>query len=89
MAQCYGSFLLRCWRLDSGARRIAIEHIQSGARGQAATLAAAIAWIEAQSNVVVVEQTPLPGSDAVSRYRAPPDDPAGQVVGDRHQPEER
>jgi hypothetical protein len=42
----YTSFLLRCWRLGDGRRRIELEHIQSGARARVASLEAACAWIE-------------------------------------------
>jgi|GEM_PF-3177722 hypothetical protein len=45
MTRQYTSFLIRCWHLDGGERRIKIEHIQSGERTQVATLAAAIAWL--------------------------------------------
>jgi hypothetical protein len=42
----YSSFLLRCWRLGDGRRRIEVEHIQTGIRARVASLAAASAWIE-------------------------------------------
>ena len=45
MADTYTSFLLRCWQV-AGGRRIKIEHIQSGAGTQAASLAAALVWME-------------------------------------------
>jgi hypothetical protein len=37
--------LVRCWRLDSGERRIDIEHIASGARVRVTSIAAALKWI--------------------------------------------
>jgi hypothetical protein len=43
----YSSFLLRFWRLETGTR-IEVEHIQSGGRLNAPSLAAAIAWMNAQ-----------------------------------------
>jgi hypothetical protein len=49
MARRYSSFLLRCWHLPSGACRIAVEHIQSGARTRAASLAAAVGWMDSQT----------------------------------------
>ena len=45
MARLQGSFLLRCWRLDGGAQRLAVEHVQSGDRTVVASLAAALGWI--------------------------------------------
>ena len=48
MARRYSSFLIRYWRLAGGKQRIEIEHIQSGDRMRAASLAAAMAWIERQ-----------------------------------------
>jgi len=42
----YTSFLLRCWCLGDGQRRIQIEQVQSGAGTRVATLAAALDWIE-------------------------------------------
>jgi len=50
MARQYTSFLIRCWHLDGGRRRIKIEHIQSGEGTQVATLAAAIAWLSTYWN---------------------------------------
>jgi hypothetical protein len=44
----YGSFLVRCWRLGSGERRIDIEHIASGARVRVTSIAAALKWIGGQ-----------------------------------------
>ena len=48
MARRYSSFLIRYWRLSGGKQRIEIEHIQSGDRLRAPSLATAIAWIERQ-----------------------------------------
>jgi hypothetical protein len=47
MARRYDSFVLRCWRRD-GERRVEVEHLQSGGRIRAATLAAAVGWIGAR-----------------------------------------
>ena len=48
MARRYSSFLIRYWRLAGDKQRIEIEHIQSGDRMRAPSLAAAMAWIERQ-----------------------------------------
>lgn len=45
MAKWYESFLLRWWHLDDDGQRLEIEHIQSGAKGRVASVAAALAWI--------------------------------------------
>lgn len=45
MSRSYGSFLVRCWRLDGDEQRIEIEHIQSGERRLVTTVAEAIDWI--------------------------------------------
>jgi hypothetical protein len=37
MARLYCSFLIRCWRLRGGERRIEMHHIQSGGRVRAAS----------------------------------------------------
>ena len=50
MNRSYGSFLLRCWRLDADEQRIEIEHIQSHERIRVATVAAAVEWICAHSD---------------------------------------
>lgn len=52
----YSSFLIRCWRLDAEARRIKIEHIQSGRHQQVDTLAAALAWMDAHMTEVAATQ---------------------------------
>ncbi len=49
MPRHYGSFLVRCWRLSSGHRRIEIEHIASGARARVSSIAAALEWIGTQT----------------------------------------
>ena len=46
----YTSFLIRYWRLADGARRVAIEHVQSGERVVVPTLGAALAWLDAQAD---------------------------------------
>lgn len=44
----YRSFLVRWWDLQSGERRIEVEHLQSGERTVVATTAAAVEWIDTQ-----------------------------------------
>ncbi len=39
------SFLLRCWNLGSQDERIEIEHVQSGTKTLAHSVADAVAWI--------------------------------------------
>jgi hypothetical protein len=39
------SFLVRCWDLADGGQRVEIEHIQSGKRTVATSVASAVAWI--------------------------------------------
>jgi hypothetical protein len=58
MTKWYGSFLLRCWHLDDDGQRLEIEHIQSGARTQAASITAALAWISARDQTVSSSETP-------------------------------
>jgi hypothetical protein len=41
----YSSFLIRYWHLAGGARRVIIEHVQSGEQATVPTLAAAADWI--------------------------------------------
>lgn len=48
MAKHHQSFLIRCWQLDRGEKRIEIEHIQSGDRWLAHSTSEAIDWIHAR-----------------------------------------
>ena len=50
MTTRYTSFLIRHWHLADGARRVAIEHVQSGERVVVPTLGAALAWLDAQAD---------------------------------------
>jgi hypothetical protein len=43
----YRAYVLRHWRRDDGTERVEVEHIQSGARARLASLAEALAWIDA------------------------------------------
>ena len=55
-AKEYSSFLVRSWRLRDDARRLEIEHIQSGQRTRVDSLAAAMDWMSAR-------ERPEPPSD--------------------------
>jgi hypothetical protein len=48
MTTRYSSFLIRYWHLTSGARRITVEHVQSGEEAILPTLDAAAGWIGAR-----------------------------------------
>jgi len=39
------SYIIRCWDLPEGDQRVEIEHIQSGKRIVATSVANAVAWI--------------------------------------------
>lgn len=45
MTRRHTSFLLRCWDLGGDSERIEIEHVQSGTKTVARSVAAAIEWI--------------------------------------------
>ena len=65
----YMSFLLRCWRLASGAWRIEIEHIPIGGRTVVPSFPLGLEWLEARSKEV------LDASDtdrATGRAEVPP-----------------
>ncbi len=70
MAKLGGSFLLRYWHLGAGARRIEIEHIQSGERALVASAAAALAWIGARAGAAAAP-TPALVTREVDRGPAP------------------
>jgi hypothetical protein len=69
MARRYSSFVLRCWLLESGERRITIEHIQSRERFESATIAEALVWMDARSGSSSADgaggdtQAPAPSPD--------------------------
>lgn len=46
------TFILRCWHLPDGTARVAIEHVQSGERAHAVTLAAALDWLVGRTGAV-------------------------------------
>ncbi len=48
----HSSFLLRCWDIGSDSERIEIEHIQSGRKTLATSIAAAVEWLCAHSGEV-------------------------------------
>jgi hypothetical protein len=45
MERKHNSFLLRCWWRKGGLERVEIEHIQSGERELASSVAEAVEWI--------------------------------------------
>ena len=57
MAREYASFVVRDRRGGAG-EPLEVEHIQSGARARAASLAAAIEWIQARSPAPTVAPRP-------------------------------
>ena len=59
MAKLGGSFLIRYWHLGAGARRIEIEHIQSGERALVASAAAALDWIGARAGDTAAQASAL------------------------------
>ena len=44
--QSYSSFLIRCWGLSDGRRRIKVQHVQSGQWTQVATFDLVMAWMD-------------------------------------------
>jgi hypothetical protein len=61
MTRYYGSFLLRHWHLGRGEQRFAVEHIQTGARTTATSLAEICSWIGEQANHAT---RPPPGEES-------------------------
>ena len=82
MAHEYQSFLLRCWQLGDGSRRIAVEHVQSGERTLVATLDAAVAWLNTCVGIALHDATPLTGEAASSR-ETPSPHPSGDGIEQR------
>ena len=56
MFRAYSSFLVRCWDFNGDEQRIDIEHIQTGERRLATTVAEAIDWICSHSEELKPEQ---------------------------------
>jgi hypothetical protein len=54
MARLAGSFLLRFW-CTTRSQRIEIEHIQSGEKGLAVTVAEAVDWINTRAGDMPIE----------------------------------
>lgn len=59
MERRYGSFLIRCWRLANGDRRVEVEHVQSGTRARLSSLASAVGWIADQEDPGIDEPLTL------------------------------
>jgi hypothetical protein len=51
MVRQYCSFLVRCWHLANGERRVRVEHVQTGEVLHAATLEDTLAWMDARAAV--------------------------------------
>ena len=64
MARTYTSFLLRCWRLASGALRIEIEQIPTGSRTVVPSFPLGTEWMEARSKEVPDESNVRPAIDS-------------------------
>ena len=52
----HSSFLLRCWELGSGGEWIEIEHIQSGTKVLARSVADAVEWICEQGDTAAQQE---------------------------------
>lgn len=72
MVRHYCSFLVRCWYLADGQRRVRVEHVQTGEVLHAATLDAALAWMDARAMSAA--------GDAVGNPPSTP--PSGQAAAD-------
>jgi hypothetical protein len=72
----YASFLIRCWRFDSGTERIKVEHIQSGDNVQLSSLDDAIAWLAAilDAGDGYQRNDRTPENDRAGRQRWPSDE---------------
>ncbi|MCC6626151.1 MAG: hypothetical protein IT340_01990 [Chloroflexi bacterium] len=57
----YRTYVLRHWRRDDGVERIEIEHVQSGTRARLASLAEALAWIDAGGPAPSLSSPPAAG----------------------------
>ena len=73
MARLNCSFLIRCWWLRGGERRIEMHHIQSGGRVRAASLIEGMAWMDAHCGDGVVAQPGLPARPHPSEEEVVPD----------------
>ena len=66
-----GTFVVRYWRLGEDDERVAIEHVQSGARTLVASFGEAQAWIIAQVASPAAETGAAAAGEA--NLRAPPE----------------
>jgi hypothetical protein len=53
LAKQHTSFLLRCWRLATGAVRVEVEHIPTGGRTVVPSWSLAAEWMQARWEEVV------------------------------------
>ncbi len=95
MARAYASFVLRCWRLDAGERRITVEHIQSGERVAVPSVAAAVEWVCIHLGNATAEQIALPDHEGAACGQQVEDQgpsaltmPLGTASGERKMEEE-
>ena len=72
MVRQYCSFLVRCWHLADGQRRVRVEHVQTGEVLHAATLEAALAWMDAWVIRPTPDTPPGQASPAPDSSRQPP-----------------
>lgn len=75
MVRHYSSFLVRCWHLASGERRVRVEHVQTGEVLHATTLEDAFAWMDARVGADTPDLLPgwvSPVSDSSDGSRQPP-----------------
>ena len=73
MVRLYCSFVIRCWPLRGGERRIEMHHIQSGGRVGAASLIEGMEWMDAHCGDGVVEQPGFPARPHPSEEEVAPD----------------
>jgi hypothetical protein len=66
----YRTYVVRHWRRDDGTVRVEIEHVQTGARARLASLAEALAWIDAGPPI-----TPAWPAASPAPSGSPPDPP--------------
>lgn len=76
----YATFVLRHWRRDDGVERIEVEHVQSGTRARLASLAEALAWIDAGGPAPVTTTAPPAARESSRRCQAKLGEPRSRPV---------
>jgi hypothetical protein len=81
----YDSFVVRCWGLGTADARIKVEHVQTGASARVASLAEALAWLDARAADVAAgpagagaEGSPMMATEQAGRPLAGP--PTGPPI---------